>query len=186
VLGQRAQCPFCKCHFQAPIFNAEGSLSEPRLHRASPFANRRVTPAIILLFASVLGAGQNLLQVGQASFDPQAYEEQTRQQLEKAKEQFDDPNQRNIVERTLTWRPRIQIASAVLSLVSLAGSIAMLRARRHGLAMLGSVVGMFNIANCCCFANILIGGWALSTLIKPDVRAEFEANRVRQQPVESN
>ena len=68
-------------------------------------------------------------------------------------------------------------------LVTIAGAIAMLRARRHGLAMLGSIVAMLNVANvvnCCCFASILVGGWSLMVLLEPNVRAEF--HRVKTTP----
>jgi hypothetical protein len=35
------------------------------------------------------------------------------------------------------------------------------------------MVAMLNITNCCCFGNILIGGWAVFTLLNPEVRLQF-------------
>ncbi len=176
ALGKRAKCTFCKCHFLCGLRPADGIAPSTRLLRNIPVAQKRFLPALVLLFASALGIFQNSLQAIQAFADPRAFEEKTLDQFERV-EQL-----KEMGPVTVTWRPRIQIASAILSTISLIGAFAMLRARRHGLAMIGSAVGMFNIANCCCFANILIGGWALSTLMKPDVRAEFGGSSSPEEP----
>jgi len=175
VLGQRAQCPFCKCHFRAPIRTPEG-LTEPALLRRNPFGNRRILPGVMVLFVGCIGLVTNAFQAAKAYADPQAFEEQTRESFERAADQSKTPEIRDKIPMTIVWLPRVRIVSAALSLVTIAGAIAMLRARRHGLAMLGSIVTMLNVANvvnCCCFASILMGGWSLMVLIDPNVRAEF-------------
>ncbi|HKA08378.1 MAG TPA: hypothetical protein VKD71_14050 [Gemmataceae bacterium] len=175
VLGQRAQCPFCKCHFRAPIRTADG-ITEPVLLRRNPFGNRRVLPGMMLLLIGLIGFVTNAFQAIKAYSDPQAFEEQTRESFERAAEQSNTPEIRDKIPMTVEWLPRVRVVSAVLSLVTIAGAIAMLRARRHGLAMLGSIVAMLNIANvvnCCCFASVLVGGWSLMVLLDPNVRAEF-------------
>jgi len=179
VLGQRAQCPFCKCHFRAPIRTPEG-LTEPVLVRRHPFANRRALPGFMLVFVGLIGLVTNSFQAAKAYIDPQAFEEQTRESFNDAAEKSNTPELRDKVPMTLVWLPRVRIASAALSVVTVLGGIALLRARRHGLAMLGSIVAMLNIANvanCCCFGSILVGGWALMVLLDPAVRAEFQANQ---------
>lgn len=172
VLGRRARCPFCKCHFRAPVRTPEG-LTAPQFLRRNPFADRRVLPATFLLVAGVMGLLTNGLQVAQAYLDPDAFREQTRDFFDRAAERSKTPELRDQVPVTLEWLPRFRAVCAGLSLVTTAGAVSMLRARRHGLAMLGSVFAMFNVTNCCCFGNILIGGWALYTLLNPAVRAQF-------------
>ena len=78
VLGQRAQCPFCKCHFRAPVRTPEG-LTDPALVRRNPFANRRVLPGFMLLFVGLIGLVTNSFQAAKAYIDPQAFEDQLRE-----------------------------------------------------------------------------------------------------------
>jgi hypothetical protein len=174
VLGQTARCPFCKCHFRAPIRTSEG-LTDPVLIRRNLFANRLFAPAVALLFYGLAGLLFNGLQAVRSYADPEVVEQEMRNQLEEAAERTNRPELREKIEVTLKWWPRIRLASAALSLVTLAGATSMLQEKRHGLAMLGSVIAMFNVASCCCFVGIILGGWSLFVLMNPEVRARFSS-----------
>lgn len=181
-MGGRARCPFCKCHFLAPARAADGSVEVPRLVRRNPFAQSKTTlPAMLLLFVGLVGFLFNGVQTAQSHLDPEEFERQTREFFEGGANQMKAPELLDKIPATLKWWPRVRIASLCLSLVTIAGAIAMLRIRGHGLAILGSVVAMFNVANCCCFAGIVVGGWSMSVLLNPAVREQFNA-RVR--PIE--
>jgi hypothetical protein len=130
-------------------------------------------PAICLLFVGILGLVSNAIQAAGAYSDPEAFEKQTREFFDNAAEKSKTPELRDKIPVTLVWLPRVRVLFACLSLVTISGAISMLRARNHGLALLGSMVAMLNITNCCCFGNILIGGWAVFTLLNPEVRSQF-------------
>jgi hypothetical protein len=174
VLGQTAQCPFCKCHFRAPIRTPEG-LTEPVLIRRNLFANRLVAPAIALLFYGLIGLLFNGVQAVRGYTDPDTLEREMRDALENAAERSNMPELREKIPPTLKWWPRIRLASAALSLVTIAGAVSMLQEKRHGLAMLGSVIAMFNVASCCCFVGLVLGGWSLFVLMNPNIRARFSS-----------
>ncbi len=176
MLGQRAECPHCKSHFRAPIRNEQGELTEPLLLRRNPFANRRVLPGMALLLVGLIGFLSNGLQAVKAYVDPRTFEDQTRDFFNHAAESTKSPEVRDKIPLTLKWLPRVRIALAFLSLITIAGGWSLLRARRHGMAMFGSILAMMNIANCCCFGNVLVGAWAIYTLLNPEVRAQFQAH----------
>jgi hypothetical protein len=167
VLGQRAQCPFCKCHFRAPVRTPEG-LTEPELLRRNPFAQAPTFgPGIALLFVGLLGMVSNGIQVSRAYSDPAEFERQTREVFER--------NNLPEVERTIKWMPVARVGFLGLSgLVVLAG-IAMLRQRWHGVAMIGSAAALFLVSDCCCLLGFPAGAWALFVLRNPTVRAMFHS-----------
>jgi hypothetical protein len=167
VLGQRAQCPFCKCHFRAPVRNDDGSIAEPTLLRRNPFGqSRTILPGYFLILVGLLGIITNAAVVGRAYVDPQEFADQTRQQLENAK-------LADYAESTIKWMPFARIGFLALSILNVTGGVAMIRMRRHGLAMLGSAAALFNVAGCCCVLSFPAGGWALYVLMNPEVRAQF-------------
>jgi hypothetical protein len=166
VLGQRAQCPFCKCHFDAPVRVADGSLTAPRLIRRNPFAaSRTFGPGIGLVFVGLLGIVSNGVQVGRAYSDPEKFAEETREFFERA--HLPDP------ERTVKWMPVARIGFLALSVLVTASGVAMLTRRRHGLAMLGSVGALFLVTDCCCVLGFPVGAWSLFVLRDPTVQAQF-------------
>lgn len=61
----------------------------------------------------------------------------------------------------------------MVSVVSLAGGLAMIRRRGYALAMLGSLAAIINIGDCCTFASPLVGVPALILLFLPAVRESF-------------
>lgn len=175
VLGQRAQCPFCKCHFRAPIRNSEGGLTTPSLIRRNPFAQSRTFgPGALLMFVGLVGLVANAANIARTYADPEAFAKQTREDFAEMARRGDSPKLEEYGEVTVTWLPIARIGFLALSLLTTAGAIAMLRQRRHGLALMGSVAALFNVANCCCVLGFPAGAWALYVLRNPEVRAQFQ------------
>jgi hypothetical protein len=54
------------------------------------------------------------------------------------------------------------------------GGTQMLRRRGYAFAILGSVLAMINIQNCCCVLGLPVGIWSLIVLLQPEVRRVFE------------
>ena len=175
VLGQRAQCPFCKCHFDAPVRNADGTLTAPRLIRRNPFAASRTSgPGTGLLFVGLLAMVSNGVQVGRAYSDPEKFAEETREFFARA--QLPDP------ERTVKWMPIARVGFLMLSVLVAAAGVAVLTRRLHGLAMLGSVGALFLVTDCCCVLGFPVGAWSLYVLRDPAVQAQFRRTAVETPP----
>lgn len=165
VLGQTAKCPFCKCHFKAPVRTSEG-LAAPALIKRNPFAaSRNFGPGALLLFAGLLGLLTNVIDLTKTYADPEAFAQQTRDAFAG---RFDE-----WTEFTVKWRPRAVWGFALVSLLSAAGGFALLRLRWHSLAMIGAAAAFFNANHCCCVLGVPAGTWALFTLMNPEVRAVF-------------
>ena len=177
VLGQTAKCPFCRCHFRAPIRTPEG-LTEPTLARRNPFARHRtVFPATLMLMVGLVGFFNNAVVALQSQFDRPAFEASTRNFFEQLAGQAENEEDREALRAktagALRWRPAVSIVSALLSLLTIAGAVTMLRRGSHKLAVLASFVTMLNVLNFCCFASIFVGGYSLYVLMDPEVRAQF-------------
>jgi len=56
---------------------------------------------------------------------------------------------------------------------TIAGSITMMKTRLYGLSMVGAVLGMINIGNCCCALGLPFGIWAIIVLCRSDVKDAF-------------
>jgi hypothetical protein len=57
------------------------------------------------------------------------------------------------------------------------GSLSMLNAKRHGLAITAAIITMLPVTSgCCCVVGLPIGIWALVALNRPGVAAVFKAN----------
>lgn len=174
ALGQRAQCPFCKCHFEGPIRQPDGSLTAPALIMRNPFArSRTVAPGVMIFMVGSLGFLINSITIAQAYSDPEAFAGRTRDYFEELAEKSKAPELREWDEFTIKWWPIARIGFLCLSALNVAGGIAMIRQRYHSLAMLGAVGSLFNVANCCCMLGFPAGGWALYVLMNPEVRAQF-------------
>ena len=66
----------------------------------------------------------------------------------------------------------------LLSAVILVAGLKMRDLQSYGLCMAGSVLVMLpcgGLGCCCCFIGLAIGGWSISTLMKEDVKAAFQA-----------
>ena len=177
VLGLRAQCPFCKCHFRAPQRTADG-LAEPQLVRRNPLASRLTLAGTVLLFIGLIGFFSNGVLTLQSFLAPEEFAKAMRDAFEGMAEKSEDGDRiRAQIPAIIKWRPWITLVSGLLSLGTAAGAIAMLRQRYHGLAVTGCFLTMLNapnMANCCCFAGVFLGGWALYVVLNPAVRAEFQ------------
>jgi hypothetical protein len=65
----------------------------------------------------------------------------------------------------------------VLLLISagvVVGAMQMLRLRKYGLAVTGSILALVNIGNLCCLFTLPFGIWSLMVLRLPEVRNAFE------------
>jgi len=177
VLGQTAKCPFCKCHFRAPIRTPEG-LTEPTLIRRNVFGQHRmVFPATLMLMVGLVGFFNNAVVALQSQFDRPAFEASTRNFFEQLASQTEKEDERESIRAktagALRWRPGVSAVSAMVSLVTIAGAVTMLRRRSHKLAVVASFATMLNVLNFCCFACIFVGGYSLYVLLDPEVRAQF-------------
>jgi hypothetical protein len=177
VLGQTAKCPFCKCHFKAPVRTPEG-LTEPVLLRTNVFArNRTAFPASLMLMVGLVGVMNNAVVALKSQLDHETFEANTRdffEQIASRTEAEEDRERiRGKIPGALHWRPIVSVVSAALSLVSISGAVALLRRRGYTLALLASFVTMLNVLNLCCFFGIFVGGYCLYVLLDPEVRASF-------------
>jgi hypothetical protein len=173
VLGQTAKCPFCKCHFRAPVRTPLG-LMDPVLLRRNPFARSRTFgPGAMLLFVGLLGMLTNVVELAKIHTDREAFGKRTRDDFAAMAERSKTPELEEYGEVTVRWLPVARWGFLGLSLTTLAGGIAMLRQRAHGMAMLGSVAALFNVANCCCLLGFPAGAWGMFVLMNPEVRALF-------------
>ena len=62
---------------------------------------------------------------------------------------------------------------ALLSLLTVFGSIQMLRKKTWGLGLAACVLSMINIGNCCCLLGLPFGLWAMMALLDSDVKDAF-------------
>ena len=181
VLGQTAKCPFCKCHFRAPIRPPEG-LTDPVLLRRSIFArNKTAFPATLMLLVGLAGLINNGAVALQSQLDPQVFESNTRDFFEQLATRAQDDQQRESIRAqlpaALRWGPVVRAGFAALGLVSVLGGAVILRKRAYSFAIFAGFATMFNMAlpSCCCVLSILVGGYNLYVLMDPDVRAEFRS-----------
>jgi hypothetical protein len=175
VLSRTARCPFCKCHFRAPIRTPEG-LTDPVLIKRNPFAaSRTFGPGALLLFVGMVGTLTNVAEIAKTYADPEGFAKRTRDDFAEMARRGNAPQLEDYGEVTIRWMPVARWGFAGLSILNGAAGIAMLRRRWHSLAMLGGVAAMFNVANCCCIAGFPAGAWALFVLMNPEVRAQFHA-----------
>ncbi len=178
VLGQVARCPFCKCHFRAPVGTGD-TLADPVLLRRNPFAGSPTFgPGALILFVGLLGVLTNVVSIAKSLSDPDGFTQKTRDDFDAMAERSDNPKLRDYGELTVKWLPRAHFAFLGLSALTVGAGVSMLRQRWHGLAMVGSFVALFNVANCCCLLGFPAGGWALFVLMNPEVRKLFGPNPV--------
>jgi hypothetical protein len=175
VLGKRAQCPFCHCHFRVPVRVADGSLAAPTLVRRNPFVESRTFgPGVLLMLVGLLASLTSTVDIARSLADPEEFAARTREYFDQIAEQRKSPELREFGETTVKWLPVARFGFLALGLLTTAGGIAMVRERYHSLAMLGSLAALFNMYYCSCILGFPIGGWALFTLMDPQVRLQFQ------------
>lgn len=174
VLGKRAQCPFCKCQFRAPVRNSGGELTAPVLLPKRLFAqSRTVGPGVLLLVVGLLSTLMTGVDIARATADPEAFAAKTREYFDQLAETRKSPELREFGETTIKWLPVARVVFLSLGLLTAAGGLSMIRQRYHGLAMLGSVAAFFNVYCYICILGFPIGGWCLFVLMDPEVRKQF-------------
>jgi hypothetical protein len=67
----------------------------------------------------------------------------------------------------------VQAVIAVLSTLTVIGSIQMMRMKSWGLGVTASILSMINFGSCCCILGLPFGIWALVLLMKPEVKDAF-------------
>src|SRR5207248_2361571 len=66
----------------------------------------------------------------------------------------------------------------VLNVLVLLGGLRMRATRGYGLALAGSIAAIIPLNSCCC-VGLPVGIWALVVLLKPEVKAAFQAGTGR-------
>lgn len=80
---------------------------------------------------------------------------------------------RGRAEAAAGWVGPFHVAFAVVSLVMAAGGLAILLGRWYWLAMLGSVLAIFNVSLCCCVPGLVAGLWGFLMLARDSGRRHF-------------
>jgi hypothetical protein len=93
------------------------------------------------------------------------------------------PDLQQIMQIQTTIMQALGPAMAIFGLVAVAlnglafwGSLSMLNAKRHGLAITAAILTMLPVTSPCCLVGLPIGIWALVALNRPGVAAVFKAN----------
>ena len=95
------------------------------------------------------------------------------------RQQIKDAGSIEAAKRQLAKQQYIQSGlSLVAAVVTVLGGIAMVKRRRHGLAVTGSILAALPILSPCICVGQIVGIWALVVLFNSDVRAAFQANTV--------
>jgi hypothetical protein len=175
VLGKRAQCPFCQCHFRAPVRGNNGELSAPVLLRQSAIqSSPTLAPGFLLVIVGLFSMLMSGADIARSYADPEAFAAKTRDDFDEMAKRRESPELRDFGEFTIKWLPIARIGFFALGLMTVVGGIALVRQRYHGLAMLGSVSALFNVYYCSCVLGFPAGAWGLYVLMNPEVRALFQ------------
>ena len=174
LFGKPVRCPECKSYFTAPTHDAEGKLGEPVLlpqptPRAQPAAaGTRVSdsplfmPAMLLILVSFVGFIVNGYMTWMVFTD-----------FARAEQAIGWLFQGQQDERVLRGAPIAFSVVFSFNVISLLAGFAILFRRYRWLGILGSVLAMINIGNCCCLLGLPAGGYCLIKLIDPDLKPLF-------------
>lgn len=184
LFGFTVRCPECRAHFTAPKRDAEGKLGKPvlvpRTPAPNPQASNRLTdspffmPATLLILVSTIGVVVHGYQTmiwhtdreraeRAVSWLIEQYANLSRQEL--SPEQLQTANEIGMIGHHVVF---------CMNVVSLAGGIAILFHRFRWLGIIGSVLAMLNISNCCCALGLPAGGYCIIKLIDPDLAGLFQ------------
>lgn len=192
MLGQPVQCPLCRLVFTAPARGGApavvplpiGSAGQPSTApipwqpgMASPGGRPGfvLAPGIALLVVGFLGLLLNsfrllnLVLAGQRGMEAQIQQSQAifQQLMPGAENPFAQLQPQSLFLMSLAIAGLFFLADVLVIL----GGLQMVRGRKYGLALTGSIVAMINCA--CCFLGFPFGLWALIVLLRPDVRNLF-------------
>jgi hypothetical protein len=172
-IGRRTRCPECRALFLGPVRDSAGVLGQPQLLRANPFRKAPlILPGVLLIFMGLANILVNAVALGEAYSDPEKHRQKHTEQFE-ARAASKDPEIIQRLESTLVWWPRIRILFVAFGVLTVLGGVAILLKKWHGLAMIGSVVSMFNVTPPLCCGSLPAGAIALMFLFNPDVRKQF-------------
>lgn len=172
-IGRRTRCPECRALFLGPVRDSAGVLGQPQLLRANPFRKAPlILPGVLLIFMGAASVLWNAVALGEAFSNPEEHRRKTAQQFEE-RAAAKEPEVIERLESTLVWWPRIRILFIAFGLITVMGGVAILLKRWHGLAMIGSVVSIFNVTPPIWCASLPAGALALMFLFNPDVRKQF-------------
>jgi hypothetical protein len=138
-------------------------IDRPRRRRASSDGGRVMAPAICMLVVAGIGLLVNLFGCVFSLVGP---------------EQPIDPNAPPFLQEIMR-SSRGPVASgmqgffALLSALSVFGSIQMMRKKTWSLALAACILSMINIGNCCCLLGLPFGIWAMIALLDSDVKDAF-------------
>jgi hypothetical protein len=135
--------------------------------------SRIKAPAICLLITGVLGLMCNCVStVHLLATDPQAMKQQI------ANLQLPPEWQKFAEQAAESSRSPITIAMRfgflAVNVILIASAIAMMMGRMYWLAMVGSIMALINIGDCCCLLSLPFGIWSLVVLNNPEVKSAFE------------
>jgi hypothetical protein len=190
LYGHEVECPQCHTRFTAPApqaaaapprYDAVGiSGDEANFPPPSTGGGKVTAPAIALLVTSLIGVwmfGQTAVSFIQIKNQPAEWDKIKRQALEHNNNKNVPPEQMAEMEKIMDgvrdFGAPVSGALAVLNLITVVGSIQMLRRRTYGLAMLGTIVALNPAAVPCCLLQLPFGIWALVVLLNADVRRSF-------------
>jgi hypothetical protein len=194
LFGQTVECPQCGNRFAAPapatappavsaapavVPSAEAIDHEQYIRAADALR----APAVILLVLSILNAvmsGWSILSAREIVADPAAFEAQMHAEIDRQPNMSADDRARfkqifsaqNIREYSNTILISVGVMFG-LALITVLGSIQMLRVRAYALCIIGSIVALDPLNCPCCLFEFPIALWALIVLLRSDVRAAF-------------
>ena len=152
--------------------------------RRSPveYARKRVRiPAILMLLFAILSLAMVPLNVLSYFTLPETLKTE-REYINRDPNLSDDQKRqtKNFLkmyeEISVVVVPVYTVFHLICGVVSVIGSLKMLRMRSHKWAMIASVVNIASIGHGCCFLTMPVGIWALIVLSDPAVRAAFAEN----------
>jgi len=194
LMGQPVLCPSCQTEFIAPPPPVggerpleairEGRADESYSERADSFQqgshrvddfNRGEQPNVFVSLAAVLLIGVGLLGLADSAFRLITYSPQelanTVASMRKAFPALPVIDQESFRRGYLAGA----FVFGFFSIISLLGGLSMLRRRVFPVAVLGSILAILNISDCCCLLGAPVGITCLVLLFQPHVRASFRS-----------
>lgn len=190
LIGKKVQCPSCGLNFttaeggkspspggKTPTLSWGEESLEPQFDPAglAQARNKITVPGIFLLLIGILGLLADLNILFFAEFDKPAVLSRLPQNLEME----DRKNAEKLVDFLETWTVKREgkilhsVGAGISFLISLGAGL-MLAKKSRGMALLASVLAMFNVPYLCCLPGFPLGIWSLIVLNKPEVKAVFQ------------
>lgn len=191
-MGKPLRCPFCKSLLQASGLSEAGSI-QLTLLRWNPLQSRLMLPGLLLLMIGSTGMVLNGVDAAQAWVDPKGYAERTRSNMQMHAEQLgkeadktpekDEARVRrldrqadlvNHIPIAVKWLPWFKTVTTLLSVLTTIGGVCLVTRRYRRIALTGAIASILNMATCCGFVGLPLGGWALIRILSPEGTKEFQ------------